>query len=111
MTPSRWYTLERGRSRLEAIWEAAMGPRLDASSLRMRRVFSAAGTFEGTLAAARGSDEWVLSAVLMAGTVLLDSCVRYPVLKLAPWVAPFVIHRPLSCLEYQTWRIPAGQQC
>jgi hypothetical protein len=33
------------------MFDAAMGPRLEASSLRIRRVFSAAGTFDVTFAA------------------------------------------------------------
>jgi hypothetical protein len=32
------------------MFDAAIGPRLEASSLRMRRVFSAAGTFDVTFA-------------------------------------------------------------
>jgi len=37
------------------MFDAAMGPRFEASSLRMRRVFSAAGTFDVTFVAIFGA--------------------------------------------------------
>ena len=50
------------------MFDAAIGPRLEASSLRIRRVFSAAGTLEAALAAGvAGACGAVVMSVLRQG--------------------------------------------
>src|SRR6478735_1059723 len=97
------------------MFDAAMGPRLEAKSLRIRRVFSAAGTFaltadSGRFAAVAAIVPAMCPPGFLARLSVRGFClfgvspkgVRYPVLKLAPTRGVLTALQRRRCLEYRT---------
>lgn len=81
--------------------DAAIGPRLDANSFRIRRVFSAAGTFEVTFASVSAT---AFSDVSPSSW----PCVRDTVLKLESHARACCAVKDVRCPVYQTIRCGAG---
>lgn len=81
--------------------DAAIGPRLDANSFRIRRVFSAAGTFEVTFASVSATAFSDVSPSSWPG-------VRDTVLKLESRAGACCAVKNVRCPVYQTIRCGAG---
>src|SRR6478752_4605894 len=95
------------------MFDAAIGPRLEASSFRMRSVFSAAGTLEAGLAAGvlgttAGASAGRVVVVMWSSSA--SAGVRYPVLKHASGWCQQGGSRSHPCLESQTILLPAGRK-